>query len=77
MLKNAIKVETYFKIVIQKKTKKKHNTIVIESKKLSLEVTADHFNLNLCKSLILSEITFPKENSSIKVITVETKGTIH
>ena len=59
------------------KKKKKNNSIVIESKKLSLEVTADHFNLNLCKSLILSEITFPKENSSIKVITVETKGTIH
>ena len=75
MGKNAKKVETSFKMVIQKKKKK--NSIVIESKKLSLEVTADHFNLNLCKSLILSEITFPKENSSIKVITVETKGTIH
>ena len=75
MVKNAKKVEKYFKMVIQKK--KKNNSIVIESKKLSLEVTADHFNLNLCKSLILSEITFPKENSSIKVITVETKGTIH
>ena len=75
MGKNAKKVETSFKMVSQKK--KKNNSIVIESKKLSLEVTADHFNLNLCKSLILSEITFPKENSSIKVITVETKGTIH
>ena len=51
--------------------------MVIESKKLSSEVPADHFNPNLCKSLILSEITSPKENSRIKVINGETKGTIH
>ena len=73
MGKNAIKVETSFKIDL----KKKPSSMVTESKKLSSEVSADHFNPNLCKSLILSEITSPKENSRIKVINGETKGTIH